>query len=152
MSFSVKDGARQAYSGETRIGTQPATTHTNISAAAEAGPADAGGAAPMRRSSGAPASGASGSGPSAPELDTLSAGTHALLVRHAPTQSMLLCDQGGRCVTLATLTWEERDREGRRYSYAAKLTGADTISGTVTVQDAGGRTSTGTFTLARQKR
>ena len=153
MTFSVKDGARQAYSGETRLGTQPAMTHTNISSAADAAPADAGGAAPMRRSSAAPAGGASPSGPSAatPELDTLAAGTHAMLVHHTPTQSMLLCDQGGRCVTLSTLTWEERDRAGRRYSYAAKLTGADTITGTVTVTDAGGGTSTGKFTLTRQK-
>jgi hypothetical protein len=153
MNFSVKDGARQAYSGETRLGAQAAVTHTNISSATDAAPADAAGAATMRRSSGAPAGGASASGPSAstPDLDTLGAGTHAMLVHHSPTQSMLLCDQGGRCVTLATLTWEERDRRGRRYSYAAKLTGADTITGTVTVTDAGGSTSTGKFVLARQK-
>jgi hypothetical protein len=153
MTFSVKDGARQAYGGETRLGTQPALAHANISSAADAAPADAASAAPMRRSSGAPAGSSSPGGPSAstPELDTLASGTHAMLVHHTPTQSMLLCDQGGRCVTLAALTWEERDRGGRRYNYVAKLTGADTITGTVTVTDVGGRTSTGTFTLARQK-
>ena len=74
-----------------------------------------------------------------------------MLVHHTPTKSMLLCDQGGRCVALATLTWEERDREGRRYSYTATLTGADSITGTVTVTDARGKTSMGKFALVRQK-
>ena len=152
MSFAVKDGARQAYGGESRLGTQPAMAHTNISAAPDASAErpDAGTGPAMRRSAAAPAT-SSGPSASTPEIDTIAAGTHAMLVHHTPTKSLLLCDQGGRCVTLATLTWEERDRGGRRYNYTARLTGANTLTGSVTVTDASGKVqSSGKFELSRK--
>ena len=149
MKFVVKDGARQSYDGETRLGAGAALAHTNVSAAADVpSSGTTPEAASMRRSRSAPPA---SSGPSAAtsEIDTLAAGTHAQLVHHTPTRSTLLCDQGGRCVTLATLTWEEQDRRGRRYEYSAKLTGADKIAGSVTITDQSGKKSSGTFELKR---
>ena len=147
MTFVVKDGARQSYDGETRLGAGAALAHTNVSAAATSSGSTQEAAAMRRSRSAPPAS----SGPSAAsvEMDTLAAGTHAQLVHHTPTRSTLLCDQGGRCVTLATLTWEEQDRRGRKYEYSAKLVGADSIAGSVTITDQAGRKSSGTFELKR---
>jgi hypothetical protein len=88
-------------------------------------------------------------GPAA-ERDTLAAGDHALLLYHTPTKSMLLCDEGHRCVALASLTWQETAADGTRYAYVAKLVSADGITGTVTVTN-GSKTQTGTFALGRRK-
>jgi len=150
ITFTVADGAKQAYDGETTIDGRTAAKHVNISAAVPAAATDGPGQTGqmLRRSAGTSPALAPGS---APEMDTLASGDHALLLFHAPTKSMLLCDEGHRCVTLAPLTWEEQGADGRRYAYSAQLTAADTLAGTVSVTDGSAPPQTGTFTLSRKK-
>jgi hypothetical protein len=149
MKFTVADGAKQSYDGETTIEGRAAAKHLNISAAAAAeAPGQTGQV--LRRSAGTSPTAALAAG-SAPEMDTLAAGDRALLLYHTPTRSMLLCDDGHRCVALATLTWEEQGADGRKYAYSAQLAAADTLTGTVTVTHGSAATQTGTFTLTRRK-
>lgn len=151
MALTVADAERQAYNGQTTIDGRTAQTHLNISSAPASDSAKATDAPIARRSPGggdtAPAPLAEGP---APERDTLAAGDHALLLFHTPTKSMLLCDEGHRCVTLASLSWQETGADGTRYAYTAKMVSADTINGTVTITK-GDKTQNGTFTLGRTK-
>ena len=153
MAFKVADAERQSYNGETTIDGR-AQTHLNVSAA----PATEGGSkttepAIARRSSGgqpAATSLADGSSSAPIERDVLAKGDSALLLFHTPTKSMLLCDEGHRCIALAQLTWEETGADGKRYAYSAKLVSADAINGTVTITK-DGKSEAGTFALARRK-
>jgi len=150
MSFSVADAERQSYNGETTINGR-AQAHMKISAAPAGEAQSKTTDAPiMRRSSGggqAPLS----DGTSAPiERDNLARGDSALLLFHTPTKSMLLCDEGHKCIALASLTWEETGADGKLYAYAAQLVSADKIDGTVTVTK-DGKKETGKFSLARKK-
>ena len=155
MAFKVADAERQSYNGETTIDGR-AQTHLNVSAA----PATEGGSkttsepAIARRSPGGgqPANNslADGSSSAPIERDVLAKGDSALLLFHTPTKSMLLCDEGHRCIALAQLTWEETAADGRKFAYSAKLVSADAINGTVTISK-DGKSETGTFTLARRK-
>ena len=151
IAFKVADAERQSYSGETTIDGR-AQAHLNVSAVpAEATQAKAGDATVARRSPGGgqPANSSLADG-SAGERDTLAKGDHALLLFHTPTKTMVLCDEGHRCIALATQTWEETGADGKRYAYSAMLVSPDTISGTVKVTK-DGKTETGTFSLARRK-
>ena len=150
MKFTVSDGSRQSYAGETTMPGRAAMPHLNISAAplTTAGEKTSGSVA--RRSPGTPETGSGPSAPAAPERDILASGDRALLLYHAPTKSMALCDEGHRCIGLATLTWDETGSDGTKYAYTANLVAADTIKGTVTVTK-GSSSQTGTFTLTRRK-
>jgi hypothetical protein len=157
MAFKVADGDRQSYSGETTIDGRH-QTHMRISAApaSDALPKTLDGTV-MRRSPGGGNAGATSLAEgSAPERDTLAAGDHALLLFHAPSKTMVLCDESHRCIDLASVSWEEAAADGTRYAYVGKLVSADTIEGTVTVTkgdkaDTADKTKTGTFKLSRGK-
>jgi hypothetical protein len=60
---------------------------------------------------------------SAGERDTLAKGDHALLLFHSPTKTMVLCDEGHRCIALAKLTWDEtaRRRQALRVQRDARV-------------------------------
>jgi len=152
MAFQVSDAERQAYGGETIINGGPKQAHLNISSA-PASETDKSAAAPIARRSPGDGGQAGSTGladGSATERDTLANADHALLLFHTPTKSMLLCDDGHRCVALASLTWQEIGTDGARYAYTAKIVSADAVTGTVTVTN-GSKTQTGTFALARRK-
>ena len=152
MRFTVVDGARQSYGGETSIDGRQTLQHVNISAASEPRASSPSSSSVARRS---PGNAAPASGPSASsgDVDILGPADSARLLYHAPTKSMALCSNDGRCIGLATLTWQERGADGREYAYSATLSAADTISGTVKITN--GKTGgdvTGTFTMTRQKK
>lgn len=155
MAFKVADAERQSYSGETSIEGRATQAHLNVSAAplAEGGSKTTTDTAIARRSSGggqpANTSLADGSAPTPIERDILAKSDKALLLYHTPTKSMLLCDEGHRCIALASLTWDETGADGKRYAYSAQLASADTIKGTVTVTK-DGKSETGTFALNRK--
>ena len=151
MKFTVADGARQSYAGETTIEGRSALTHTNISAAPLAESRNSAAAPPMlRRSAGAAETGSGPSAGAVPDRDILAAGDYALLLYHSPTKTMALCDEGHRCIGLATLTWDEQGADGTKYSYSASLVEANTLKGTVVVTK-NSSSATGTFTLNRKK-
>jgi hypothetical protein len=151
IAFKVADAERQSYSGETTIDGR-GQAHLNVSSVpAEDTQAKTADAPIARRSPGGgqPAASSLADG-SAGERDTLAKGDHALLLFHSPTKTMVLCDEGHRCIALAKLTWDETAADGKRYAYRAMLVSPDTINGTVKISK-DGRTETGTFSLARQK-
>lgn len=149
MSFAIVDEASQVYGGETILGDR-AQRHVNIgTTSATVVSHSESGVGVIPRSAGSMKE-TSASGPLDPNLPA--PGQQALLLYHFPSRTMLLCGLDHRCGDLPALRWEEKDADGRTWSFLAQLVAADTLAVAAVRREPGLRNETErSFILSRKK-